>query len=204
MSDIVLYELAPTRSLKCRWILDEAGLAFESRGNDVTIIGSDELKGVHPLGKLPAAIIDGRPLFESAAIVAALADLVPERALIATPGTWARYLHDQWTCFALAEIECWAWLAMLNSGEFLRPVEAHVTDILPQAQSNFATGAAVIEDVLGNAEYMIGDQFSATDINVAYALYLGALAGFLDSFPNASAYLDRLREREHCTMQTTS
>ena len=204
MPDIVLYELAPTRSLKCRWMLQEADLPFESRGNDVAILGSDELLAVQPLGKLPAAIIDGRPLFESSAIVTAIADLVPEAGLIAPAGTWQRHLHDQWTCFAHAELECWAWTAMLNSRDFLRPEDQHVAAILPQMEAAFSQGAAVIERALDKAEYINGDSFSATDINVAYSLYLGAMAGFLAEFPNARAYLDRLREREHCTMQATS
>ena len=79
MPSIKLFELGPTRSARVRWTLLEAGLAYESVGNSVEVFGSDELRGVHPLGKLPAAIIDGKPLFESAAIVTAVADLVPEK-----------------------------------------------------------------------------------------------------------------------------
>lgn len=93
MPEIKLYELGPTRSARCRWALLEAGLEYESVGNDPSIIGSDELRDVHPLGKLPAAIIDGKPLFESAAIATAVADLVPEKELIAPPGSWSRALH---------------------------------------------------------------------------------------------------------------
>ena len=104
-TDIQLFELAPTRSSRARWALLEAELPFTSLGNDVSIIGSDVLREVHPLGKLPAIRIDGRPLFESAAIVAAIADLVPEKHLIAKPGTWSRCLHDQWVSFALSEME---------------------------------------------------------------------------------------------------
>ena len=79
MPQITLYELGPTRSARCRWTLLEAGLPYESAGNDPKILGSDELRRLHPLGKLPVAVIDGRPLFESAAIAAAIADLVPEQ-----------------------------------------------------------------------------------------------------------------------------
>lgn len=204
MTDIVLYELAPTRSLKCRWILQEAGLPFESRGNDAAIFGSDELRAVQPLGRLPAAIIDGRPLFESSAIVTAIADLVPEANLIARPGTWPRHLHDQWTSFAHTELECWAWTAMLNTFDFLRPKAQHVAAIVPQMKINFSQGAAAVDRILANADFINGDSFSATDINVSYGLYLGAMVGFLDEAPNARNYLDRLRERGHCTMQPTA
>ena len=102
---ITLYELAPTRSARCRWTLLEAGLEFESVGGTPKIIHSEALCAVHPLGKLPAVVIDGRPLYESAAISTAIADLVPERGLIAKPGTWSRALHDQWVSFALTEME---------------------------------------------------------------------------------------------------
>ncbi len=50
MPHIQLYELGPTRSARCRWTLLEAGLAYESIGNAPAIIGSEELKRVHPLG----------------------------------------------------------------------------------------------------------------------------------------------------------
>ena len=61
MPSIKLWELGPTRSARCRWTLVEAGLEYESLGNSPETIGSEALRKVHPLGKLPAAVIDGRP-----------------------------------------------------------------------------------------------------------------------------------------------
>jgi glutathione S-transferase len=142
MPDIKLYELGPTRSARCRWTLLEADLDYESVGNDPSIIGSDELKRIHPLGKLPAAVIDGRPLFESAAISAAIADLVPEKHLIAEPGTWSRALHDQWVIFALTEMEAWVWSAELNSMDFVLPKEQHVPAIIGQNEMMFTVGTS--------------------------------------------------------------
>ncbi|MDJ0704012.1 MAG: glutathione S-transferase N-terminal domain-containing protein [Leptolyngbyaceae cyanobacterium MO_188.B28] len=107
MPSIKLFELGPTRSARVRWTLLEAGLEYESIGNRVEVIGSEELQRIHPLGKLPAAIIDGQPLFESAAIATAIADLAPEKDLVAKPGTWARNLHYQWVCFVLTEMEAY-------------------------------------------------------------------------------------------------
>lgn len=200
MTQITLYEFEPTRSSKCRWALLEAGLDYESVGNSAEIIGSEALREVQPLGKLPAAIIDGRPLFESSAIVTAIADLAPAGDLIAKPGSWDRNLHDQWTIFASFELEAWAWCAMLNSLEFLRPKDQHVPEILSQMKATYQRGAGALERHLADTGYMIGDRFSATDINVGYAVNLGRFAGFLDdSFTNLRSYLDRLYAREHCT-----
>ena len=132
MPEITLFELGPTRSARVRWALLEAGLPFESAGNDVSIIGSDALKAVHPLGKLPAMLIDGEPLFESAAIVTAVADLVPEKALIAPPGSRNRQLHDQWLAFTLSELEAFLQSTEINSINFVIPESEHVPDIIPQ------------------------------------------------------------------------
>ena len=79
MPQIELYELAdPFRPGALG--MNEAQLTY-TLGNQVETIGSDAVKQIHPLGKLPAARIDGKPLFESAAIATAIADLVPEQNL---------------------------------------------------------------------------------------------------------------------------
>jgi len=201
MPNIKLYELGPTRSARARWALLEAGLPYESIGNSVAIIGSDELRRVHPLGKLPAAIIDGKPLFESAAIVTAVADLAPEKQLIAKPGTWARNLHYQWVCFALTELEPYVNSTEINSLDFVLPVSQHVPAIIAQNSMMYKRAAAVLDELLGKAGYLIENRFSATDIIVGYSVNWGQEQGLLADFPNLSAYLERLLAREHCTLE---
>lgn len=201
MGTVTLFEYEPTRSLKPRWALLEAGLDYESVGNSMEVLGSKELLEVHPLGKLPAAIINGNPLFESSAIVTAIADLAPECNLIAKPGTWDRSLHDQWTSFALTELEMWAWSALLNTHDFLLPKDQHVPAIIDQNASLFKRGAAALEKTLGDTAFLIDNRFTVTDIIVGYAVNLGRAVGFLDDgFVNLHAYLGRLYEREHCTL----
>ncbi len=197
---IILYELGPSRSARCRWALLEAGLEFESRGNDPSIIGSDELKAVHPLGKLPAVVIDGEPLFESAAIVAAICDRVPEKRLIAEAGTWARALHDQWVFFALTEMESWVSSSELNTLDFVLPKSEHVPAIIEQNDRFFVKSAAALEEHLRVHEYLVEDRFTAADIIVSYTVAFGEEQGLLDGFDALSRYLDRVSERHHCTL----
>ena len=197
---IQLYELGPTRSARCRWTLLEAGLEYESIGNDPSILGSDELKRIHPLGKLPAAVIDGKPLFESAAIAAAIADLVPEKRLIAAPGTWSRALHEQWVLFALTEMEAWAWTAELNMMDFVFPEEQHVPAILAQAETLFKRSAEVLDEYLGKTPYLVEERFTVADIIVGYTLSFGQELRWIEEFPNLDAYMERLFAREHCTL----
>jgi glutathione S-transferase len=201
MPSIKLFELGPTRSARVRWILLEAGLAYESAGNRVEVIGSDELRSIHPLGKLPAAIIDGKPLFESAAIVTAIADLVPEKNLIAKAGTWSRNLHYQWVCFALTEMEPYVHSTEINSIDFVIPESQHVHGIIEQNSMMYKRAAAVLDAVLGKTDYLIEGRFSATDIIVGYTINWGQEQGLLSGFPSLRAYLERLLEREHCTLE---
>ena len=74
--DITLYEYSSSRSKQARWALQELGLEFKSISG-LEILHSDELNRVNPMGKVPAVVIDGEPLFEAAAICTYLADLVP-------------------------------------------------------------------------------------------------------------------------------
>lgn len=201
MPSILLYELAPTRSARCRWTLLEADLEFESRGGTPEIIGSDALREVHPLGKLPAALIDGRPLYESAAICTAIADLVPDRDLIAKPGSWSRALHDQWVSFALTEMEAWLWSSELNSSELILPEEQRVPEILDQNRGFFLKSAAVMDTALAEWDFLVDERFTVTDIIVGYTVRWAEEDGLLDGFSNLTAYLDRLCERAQCPLR---
>ena len=89
---------------------------------------------------------------------------------------------------------------MLNSWEIFLPEEKRVPAIIEQKAALFKRGASVLENTLGNTDYVIGDQFSATDIIVSYAANLGRGVGFIENMPNLDAYLDRMYAREHYTL----
>ena len=200
MPNIKLFELGPTRSSRARWALLEAGLEFESLGNNIDVFKNDELRRVHPLGKLPAAIIDEQPLFESTAIVTAIADLVPEKEMIAKPGTWSRNLHYQWVSFALTEMEAFVQSSEINTIDFVLPEEQQVKEIVEQNSIFYRKGAAVLERVLRDKKFLVDDRFSVTDILVSYTVNWGYGDGLIDDCPNLIAYLERLYERGSCTL----
>ncbi len=201
MPDIKLFELGPTRSSRVRWALLEAGLEYESIGNNIDVFSSAALRKIHPLGKLPAAIIDGKPLFESGAIVTAVADLVPERALIAKPGTWSRNLHYQWMSFALSEMEAFVQSSEINTIDFVLPQDQRVPEIVEQNSMLYRRAAAVLEGVLNGTEFLVDNRFSATDIFVGYTVHWGYEDGLLNDCPNLLAYRERLVSRKHCTLE---
>jgi glutathione S-transferase len=198
MTKISLYEYEPTRSARPRWAVLEAGIEYESIGNDASVFGHPDLGSVHPLRKIPAAIIDGKPLFESAAITAAIADLVPEKNLIAKPGTWDRSLHDQWVLFVLTEMEAWFWPNFLNM--VILPDEQKNLACIDQNIAMFKRGAAALDKILGEQDYLVGGQFSVTDIIASYSVNGARKFGYIEDFPNLQKYLERMFKREHCTL----
>ena len=80
------------------------------------------------------------------------------------------------------------------------PEERRVPAIIEQTSTVFKRGASVLENTLGDTDYIMGDQFSATDIIVSYAANLGRGVGFVEDMPKLDAYLNRMHEREHCTL----
>ena len=192
---ITLYELQPTRSARARWTLLELGVSYESvEGRDV--FGMPELAAIHPMSKLPALRDAGRPLFESAAICTWLADSHPERGLIAPSGTWARALHDQWTAFALAEIEANLWHTARN--RFIYPEAERVPAVYPQNEREAKRGLAVLDTHLKDKAWLVEDRLSVTDIFVGYTVCWSQWEGLSSDLPNVTAYAERLQARPLC------
>ena len=192
-TDITLYEHFPTCSSRCRWTLLEAGLEFKST-EGAGLMHSEELTKIQPLGKLPAIVIDGKPLFESAAICTVLADLVPEKKLLAASGTWARAQHEQWISFGLTELEAHLWSSFRNT--VVLPEDDRVHDIVAQNSAAFQTAAAVLDDALGRSEYLVDDQFSVTDIVLGHIVNWGRRQGYGSSGRRARPWsLDARRAR---------
>lgn len=195
--DITLYEFGPSRSKQVRWALQELELEFKSI-EGLEILHSDELRKVNPMGKVPAVLINGEPMFEAAAICTYLADLVPGKNLIAPSGTRERALHMQWVSFTLSEMEAFLWSNARNT--FVLPEEKRITALFEQNNKAFKHAAKVLNKEMENRDYIIGDKFSVTDITVGATLSWGNSQGLLEHTPKLQAYIARLKERPHCTL----
>lgn len=195
--DITLFESGTSRSARCRWTLLETGLPFASVAKK-EMADRDALNALHPLGKTPAALIDGKPLFESAAICTYIADHAPDANLIAAPGSWARGQHDQWVAFALTEMEAWLWNTAVN--QFVLPEAQRISAGFAQNATLFQRSAAALNDVLSDRDYLVEARFTVTDIIVGWTVNWGRRQGLLTGLDALQAYLERLFERPHCAL----
>ncbi len=194
---VTLYESGTTRSARCRWTLLEAGVPFESIAKP-GLIGSEELSAFHPLAKLPVAVIDGVPLFESAAICTFISDHFRDANLIANPGTWARAQHDQWVSFVLTEMEAWLWNTAVNL--YVLPPEKRIEAGFEQNEAMFKRSAKALDAVMSDREYLVNNRFSVTDIIVGWTVNWGRRQGLLDGLEGLQTYLNRLMARPHCAL----
>ena len=140
--DITFYEYGPSRSKQVRWTLLELELEYDSV-EGMEILHSKELKKVNPMGKVPAVKITGEPLFEAAAICTYLADLVPEKKLIAPSGTRDRALHLQWVSFALTELEAYVWSNARNT--FVLHEEQRKKSLIEHNKQAYRSAARVLD-----------------------------------------------------------
>ena len=195
--NVTLYGVGANRSARCRWILDEAGVEYTSVDRH-ELAGPDELRQFHPLAKIPAAVIDGQTLFESAAICTYIADRVPTGDLIAKPGTFARAEHDQWVAFCLSEMESWLWNSAVNT--FVLPEEKRISAGLEQNAKMFKRSALVLDAHLVQHDYLVEDRFTVTDIIVGWCVNWGRRQGHLGEYPAMGRYLERLLARPLCAL----
>ncbi len=187
-----LYHQPRSRSTRVLWLAEEAGAPV-----DVVVIAreeksSDDYRKMHPLGRSPAYVEDGGPVFESAALVLHLADRHPEAGLIAEPGTYERALQYQWAFFAMTELE----VPLIDAAREIWREDGVASDAhVEAARARFARGAAVVEAAVAGREHLVGDAFSVADILVCGVLSFARTAEIAELPPGLLPYVDGLEAR---------
>ena len=105
MNPTHVFHTPQSRSTRVIWALEEIGAPYA-----VTRLTREERRGPehrarYALGRVPLIEDEAGYLFESGAIVLALADRYPDAGLNFAPGTRERELVYQWVVFVMAELE---------------------------------------------------------------------------------------------------
>ena len=188
-----IYGIARTRAFRALWIAEELGLAYEHLPIEIGDAGAraPEFLKINPNGRLPFIEDDGFVLFESLAITLYLAKKHSTGKLY--PGTLQGEAKAwQWTSWALNEVDrgvnIWSLHAVrLPEGER----DAAKRD---EALKVVASPFRVLDAALANHSYLLGDEFTVADLNVA-AVISRAVDMDLSAVPNLKAWLSRCLER---------
>lgn len=167
---IVLFFVPKTRATRVRWMLEEVGVDYDLQAVDVAA-GANRTEAyfaIHPHGKVPAITVDGRPMIESGAICAWLADAFPSAGLAPENSAAERADYLQWLFYASATLEP-ALSELFLAKRRGEPSEAQAASIGPMV--------AFIARALDGRPWLTGEAFSAADVILASSLrWLQAMA----------------------------
>ena len=195
---IQLYHVPGSRSMRSLWLLHElarsVGLEFEVKelAFDLKVLRSPEYLAVHPLGRVPCLVDDGRVLFESGAICQYLCERYDDGTLHRAPSHAERADWLQWVHFA--ETMGVHGASLVQQSVFIAPDERSPA-VRKLESRRLEKTLGVIDTVLASRDYLLRSGFSAADTMVAYSVHLAKRFVSIDPFANVVAYYARLSER---------
>ncbi|PWE17626.1 glutathione S-transferase [Marinicauda salina] len=187
MTELTLWHSTRTRSTGALWLIEELGADYEIKllSTQAGDTRKPEFLKVNPAGKVPAITHKGRHLAELAAISLYLCDVYPDAGLAPAFGDPMRAEHYFWHVFRPGVLEpamiakTQGWIAergMVGWGDFENAIER-------------------VELVLRDRPYLLGDDFSASDILVGGALGWLKHFGVLDDSDVLDPYIARIHDR---------
>ena len=186
---MIKFYYAPwSRALATRWLLEELGVEYEPVQVDIRAEGGapEDYRAIQPNKKVPAIEHDGTVITERAAIAIYLADAFPEAGLAPAVGDLLRGPYLSFVVY--------------NDSVF-DPCVAARAHGLSYVSNDYSFGLfddmmANIERHLSNCEYLVGDRFTAADIQLgaSLAFTMDALK-VVPRLPAFQAYTARVTSR---------
>ncbi|MEA5621511.1 glutathione S-transferase family protein [Nostoc sp. UHCC 0251] len=189
-----LYEFAPTRSIRVRWVLQELGVEFEAISINMRAgeHRTPDFLTINPTGKLPV-LIDGEHIItESVAIALYLGEKYPESNLVPTDLLLRAQLY-RWLLFTATELEQPLWRIARHT--FIYPEELRLPAEIPLARQDFTSMAVVLENHLLDRQFVVGEQVTVADFVLAYTLDWANEVQLLATFPTLVDYMERMYKR---------
>ena len=180
--------------MRPQWLLEELGLDYKYI--EIDIFQDEGLtkkyRKIHPYGQVPALGIDDTIMFESGAICHWLADQFPAQGLAPALNSPLRAEYEQWMFYAAATLEPPAFNYILHSQ--ILPEDKRVKVIADWNEKQLIYTLRILNRLLKDKHYLLGEKFSAADIMLAYLLFW--FPDILQQFPVLQDYCDRLGNRE--------
>lgn len=208
MPDLVVHHLNNSRSQRVLFLLEELGLDYRVeryQRDPRTLLAPPALRAVHPLGKSPVLADGPHVLAESGAILEYLVARYGHGRFAPAAGSEAELRYRFFMHYAEGSVMPSLLLKLvfdkLETSPmpfFVRPIaraisgKAKSTFINAQIEGNLR----FIETELQERTWLLGDVFTAADVQMSYPLEAAVARGGLDGrYPCTQAYLERLHAR---------
>jgi len=198
---IKLYGISGSRAIRSIWAAEEVGIDYEHVPiHFAKDAKTEEYLAVNRNGRIPALLderADGDMLLcESMAINLYLAknyggDLYPQTQALEAQA-W------QWSVWGISEIEPLQMQIVVQ--KFFTPEDKQDAGITARAEKGLVRPLAVLNDALTVQPYLLGDNFSIADLNVAGVMLLLEMVGFdTRGWPHVHDWLRRCYSRASLT-----
>ena len=190
---IQVHHLNNSRSQRVLWCLEELGLDYEivqHQRNPETNLAPESLLAVHPLGKAPVVVDEGRVLFESGAILDYLVRHHGRGRLAPKPGTPDELRYQTLLHYAEGSAMLPLMLKLYTGrlGEAGAPLQPRITD---EIRNHFG----FLDAELAERDWFVGDELSAVDIQLSFPIQACRMLHGLDEFPRLAAFREHILER---------
>jgi glutathione S-transferase len=186
-----VHHLNNSRSQKTLWLLEELELPYEivpySR-DAKTMMGPPAIKALHPMGKSPVLEEDGRLLFESGAIC----------DYILTRYGEGRLMPDRQSADYMVYLELLYFAVASGMNPILQTLHSRSRGHGEGDEYLTAEMARVmtyIESKLESGPWLLGELFTAADIQLSFVAELANYLGPITNYPRVVAWLKRLTAR---------
>ncbi len=195
---IRLHHCHGTRSMRTLWLLNELGVPFEVAVYPFDdTLHSDAYRALNPIGRVPALEIDGEVMTESGAMAEMLTERFPEAGLgrgLDDPDRmdWLQWLHFAETVSSHVQTLTQQHIALRE--DWMRSPTVMKVEAKRLGRC-YAAIEARLSTPVENRDYLLTSGFSAADIGVGQAVWMGLHFARLDGFPETRAWMDRLMAR---------
>jgi glutathione S-transferase len=178
---ITVYGAFPTRSFRVMWALEELGVPYRVHLVDLRQRQADaDFMAHNPAGFLPAIDDDGVVMVDSVAIIEYLIARHGKGKLAPAPADASFPLYQQF--LHLGESGLAAYLNVVVASRFMTPEAERQNVDTRGAEYLFFSRLALVTRQLAQTPMMAGEEFTAADIVVEYALGMAERLGFAGKF----------------------
>ena len=167
-----LYGMQQSRSFRCLWALEEAGIEYEyipvklkTELEDPDSAKNPKYLALNVQGKVPTLVSDDLVLTESVAILHYIGRCAPDSGLLPNVSMAMYAKLDEMIAFVLAELEQPLW----SKGKhmFALPEDHRIPQMFETAKFEFAKAINTLDHLLNKGEFAIANSFTIADILLA-------------------------------------
>lgn len=190
-----IYGIARSRAFRNLWAAGELGIKYEQVQTDFSDTPNScrapSFKAINPNAAVPVIDDDGFKLWESLAINLYLAKKHADK------GLYPKSLQDeakawQWTLWTATGVE--GPVGIWGAHTLMLPPEKRDPKQAAEALQKLAGPLKVLDDHLKGHQYLIGNQFTIADLNLASVISRYIQAD-MSATPNVKAWLQRCLDR---------